>query len=90
MNRTQEDIKRCAFVKGYNAIRARRKGRDLASIAMDEISQALKKGGLSARGFHLRKYGYVNHTPTEREKIEAIFTKWGVSDPWGLAGDDEN
>lgn len=28
---------------------------------------------------------YVNHTPTEREKIEQIFTKWGVSDPWGLA-----
>lgn len=41
MNHSQEDIERCAFVKGYNIIRARRKGRDLASIAMDEISQAL-------------------------------------------------
>lgn len=45
MNHSQEDIERCAFVKGYNIIRARRKGRDLASIAMDEISQALKEGG---------------------------------------------
>jgi hypothetical protein len=52
---------------------------------MDEISQALKEGGLCDKAFHNRKYGYVNHTPTEREKIEQIFTKWGVSDPWGLA-----
>ena len=42
MNTQKNDIERCAFVKGYNIIRARRKGRDLASIAMDEISQALK------------------------------------------------
>lgn len=85
MNTLQEDIERCAFVKGYNVIRARRKGRDLASIAMDEISQALKEGGLCDKAFYNRKYGHVNHTPTEREKIEQIFTKWGVSDPWGLA-----
>lgn len=85
MNTQKNDIERCAFVKGYNIIRARRKGRDLASIAMDEISQALKKGGLCKRAFHNRKYGYVNHKPTEREKIEAIFTKWGVDDPWGVA-----
>lgn len=85
MNNSQENIERCAFVRGYNVIRARRKGRDLASIAMDEISQALKEGGLSKKGFHLRKHGYVNHTPVEREKIEEIFTKWGVPDPWGLA-----
>ena len=77
MNHSQEDIERCAFVKGYNIIRARRKGRDLASIAMDEISQALKEGGLCDKAFHNRKYGYVNHTPTEREKIEQIFTKVG-------------
>ena len=85
MNTEKNDIECCAFVKGYNIIRARRKGRDLASIAMDEISQALKKGGLCKRAFHNRKYGYVNHTPTEREKIEAIITKWGVDDPWGVA-----
>lgn len=85
MNHTQADIERCAFVKGYNIIRARRKGRDLASIAMDEINQALKEGGLTKKAFHNRKHGYVNHTPTEREKIEQIFTNWGVPDPWGLA-----
>lgn len=84
MNYNPEDIRRCAFVKGYNIIRARRKGRDLAGIAMDEINQALKEGGLSHRAFYSRKHGYVNHTPVEREKIEQVFVRWGVDDPWGL------
>lgn len=52
MNTEKNDIECCAFVKGYNIIRARRKGRDLASIAMDEISQALKKAAY-ARGLFI-------------------------------------
>lgn len=53
MNTEKNDIECCAFVKGYNIIRARRKGRDLASIAMDEISQALKKKAAYARGLFI-------------------------------------
>lgn len=83
-NWTQQDIERNAFVKGYNIVRARKRGRDLASVLMLEISEALKQGGLSLKALHLRKYGYTNHTPTEREKIEQIFRNWGVSEPWGL------
>jgi len=79
------DIFRSAILSQCLDTRWRDRGRDLASIAMDEISQALKDGGLSNRAFHNRKYGYVNHTPTEREKIEQIFMKWGVDSPWGLA-----
>lgn len=73
MNHSQEDIERCAFVKGYNIIRARRKGRDLASIAMDEISQALKEGGLCDKAFHNRKLRlcepYAHRTGKDRTDI---------------------
>lgn len=82
---TQEDIERNAFVKGYNLIYSKPKvGPALARIAMNEISNALKEGGLSSWSFSMRKNGKFNHTPCERAAIEKVFLNYGVSDPWGL------
>ncbi len=81
----QEDIERNAFVKGYNLIYSKPKvGPALARIAMDDISNALKEGGLAPVNLSKRKTGYVNHTPCERAAIEKVFLNYGVSDPWGL------
>lgn len=84
MTNTQKDTECNAFVHGYNVIREREQGVIVARWVMREISHALKQGGLSGKAFYNRKYGFVNHRPTEREKIEEIFTKYGVPEPWGL------
>ncbi len=82
---TKEDIERNAFVKGYNSIFTREMvGPSLARLAMIDISNALKEGGLTQTNLSRRKNGLVNHTPSERTAIEKVFLNYGVSDPWGL------
>lgn len=81
----KNDIERNSFVKGYNIIYSRPEvGPALARIAMNEISHALKDGGLTKANFSRRKSGVINHTPSERVAIEHIFLNYGVSEPWGL------
>lgn len=81
----KNDIERNAFVKGYNIIYSRHEvGPALARIAMNEISHALKEGGLTKTNLSRRKSGFINHTPSERAAIEQIFLNYGVSEPWGL------
>lgn len=80
---TDRDIERNAFVSGYNQIRQRPKGRSLAVLVLDEIAHALKNGGMSDACISARKLGYVDHSIAERDWIEKIFKKHGVSNPWG-------
>lgn len=71
-----------AFVNGWREIASR--SRWEAAETIKEISKALKQGGLCKKALHLRKYGYVKHTPAERKAIEVIFRKHSVKAPWGL------
>lgn len=43
-----------------------------------------EKLGITSRiQFNNRRDGIVNHTPAERDAIEAIFNEFGVTAPWG-------
>ena len=50
-------------------------------LILEKIKEKL---GITSRiQFNNRRDGIVNHTPAERDAIEAIFNEFGVTAPWG-------
>lgn len=78
-----------AFVKGYNEVRARKRGRGLAILLMDEIAATISRNRngkpYSKESMINYKYGKNALSIVDRQAIEDIFTRYGVADPWGLA-----
>lgn len=78
-----------AFVKGYNEVRARKRGRGLAILLMDEIATTISRSRdgkpYSKESMIHYKYGKNALSVSDRRAIEEIFARYGVAEPWGLA-----
>lgn len=76
----EQRIERNAFLLG------RQKAYDMGGQIWNMIRAELMAGfGINPSSLSNRIYGNVAHTQFERDRIEAVFHKYGITEIWGRA-----